>query len=287
MSDTRKQKLILNVNDNNKNQQCIITSKNKNVYCDDEAKQYYTQNDFLSKKKIITVSPGGFKGFYLLGILTYLKEKYNTDNYIFSGASAGAWNSLFMCYKNEPLKFVYDLLNHVNEAKSLTDVQYFIKYKLLTNYKDEDFDLKKLFIGVTTFNNFKIRTNIFSDFDSLDDAINCCMASSHIPLITGGFTNRYHNMYAFDGGFSDYPYLNIEESTLHVYPDMWDKINNENKKPKPIKSSVKSLLKYSDFFSLSKNNPLQLFDEGYNDAKQNKDYFNKLFCDNEFILSNK
>jgi hypothetical protein len=216
-----------------------------------------------------------------------LKEKYNTDNYIFSGASAGAWNSLFMCYKNEPLKFVYDLLNHVNEAKSLTDVQYFIKYKLLTNYKDEDFDLKKLFIGVTTFNNFKIRTNIFSDFDSLDDAINCCMASSHIPLITGGFTNRYHNMYAFDGGFSDYPYLNIEESTLHVYPDMWDKINNENKKPKPIKSSVKSLLKYSDFFSLSKNNPLQLFDEGYNDAKQNKDYFNKLFCDNEFILSNK
>ena len=84
-----------------------------------------------------------------------------------------------------------------------------------------DFDLKRLFIGVTTVNNFKIQTNIFSDFNYLEDAIDCCIASSHIPLITGNLTNRYRKFYTFDGGFSKYPYLNITNSTLHVCPEMW------------------------------------------------------------------
>lgn len=76
--------------------------------------------------------------------------------------------------------------------------------------------------------NFRPVTNIFSEFNSLEDAINCCIASSHIPFITGGITNRYHNMYTFDGGFSDYPYLNFTENVLHITPGMWKK-NNQNK----------------------------------------------------------
>ena len=65
------------------------------------------------------------------------------------------------------------------------------------NTKKIRFDLKKIFIGVTTFKNFMPNIQIYSDFDDLEDAINCCMASSHIPLITGGISNRYKDMFSF------------------------------------------------------------------------------------------
>lgn len=259
------------------NNQCIISSKNNNIYCDNEAKKYIDENEFLKRKKIMTISPGGFKGFYLLGILSYIKENYNVENFIYSGASAGSWNSLFMCYKGDTLQFVYNLLDsNIRKAKSITEIEYFIKYKLLTSYKEDDFDLRRLFIGVTSFKNFKTLTNIFSDFNNLEDAINCCIASSHIPLITGGLTNKYHNMFTFDGGFSSYPYLNTENFVLHVSPSMWETFEN-NSNPNNIKRNIKSLKKYSEFFSISKNNLLELFDDGYHDAKEHKTHFDEIF----------
>jgi hypothetical protein len=115
------------------------------------------------------------------------------------------------------------------KAKNIYEIEYMMKYKLLELCKEEDFDLRRLFIGVTSFKQFQPVTNIFSDFDHLEDAINCCIASSHIPLVTGGLTNRYHNMYTFDGGFSNYPYLSIKTPVLHVSPSMWKEI--KDKKP--------------------------------------------------------
>ena len=60
----------------------------------------------IHNKKIITLSPGGFRGFYVLGICKYIKENYDLSDYVFSGASAGAWNSLFLCYDGEMDKFI-------------------------------------------------------------------------------------------------------------------------------------------------------------------------------------
>ena len=146
-----------------KEEQCIISSKNNNVYCNSQAKLFINENTFLDDKKLITISPGGYKGFYLLGILTYIKEKYETENLIYSGASAGSWNGLFMCYKGNPLSFVYNLLDYnIKNTQSITELEYFMKYKLLTSYKTDDFDLRRLFIGVTTIKGFAPFTNIFS-----------------------------------------------------------------------------------------------------------------------------
>ena len=263
-----------------KEEQCIISSKNNNVYCNSQAKLFINENTFLDDKKLITISPGGYKGFYLLGILTYIKEKYETENLIYSGASAGSWNGLFMCYKGNPLSFVYNLLDYnIKNTKSITELEYFMKYKLLTSYKTDDFDLRRLFIGVTTIKGFAPFTNIFSEFETLEDAINCCIASSHIPLITGGLTNKYHNMFTFDGGFSNYPYLD-KERMVHVSPSMWQEIHPKNAEPTlmtSVKRSFFSIKKYSEFFSVSKNNLLELFDDGYQDAKKNKSYLDTLF----------
>jgi len=270
--------IIATNNQQCKQQQCIITSKNNNIYCNNEAELYVNQNDFLKNKKLITVSPGGFKGFYILGVLTFIKENYNLDNYIFSGASAGAWNSLFMCYTGEPLGFVYSLLDYnIQKSKSINEMQYLMKYKLLSTYKESDFDLKRLFIGVTSFNKWSQVTNIFSEFNDLNDAISCCIASSHIPFLTGGITNRYHDMYSFDGGFSNFPYLYKKDCVLHVSHTMWSDIIDN--KQRSIKGVFKSIKHFSEFFSITKNNFIELFDKGYNDAKINKKYLDEIFTE--------
>jgi hypothetical protein len=275
----KKSNLIIDLSKNRS--QSIISSRNKKSYCascaSNEELFIINNNEFLKDKKLITISPGGFKGFYLLGILAYLKENYNTDNLIFSGASAGAWNSLFMSYKGDTMRFVYNFLDeNIRKANSLTELQYFLKYKLISTYKTDDFDLKRIFIGVTTINKLKLNTNIYTDFDDLEDAINCCMASSHIPLITGGLTNRYKNIFSLDGGFSDYPYLD-KDKLLHISLSLWDELKGINSSKHFLKIKMLTIKNFSDFFSLSKNNLLELFDDGYQDAKIHKDYLDNIF----------
>lgn len=261
------------------NEQCIITNKNNLIYCEKDRELFLEDNNFIKNKKLISISPGGLKGFYELGILSYIKDTYNMDNYIFSGASAGAWNALFMCYKDDTKSFVFNLLDDykLSQIKNINELEYFLKYKLLTKYNSTNFDLRRLFIGVTTLKQLKPVTNIFSDFNSLEDAINCCIASSHIPLITGGFTNRYHNMYTFDGGFSDYPYLNFTENVLHITPGMWKDKNIPGKK---ILDRFASLNIIVELFLMAKNkNYMEMFDNGYEDAKSNKALLDVIFLE--------
>jgi hypothetical protein len=260
------------------NEQCVITNKNNLIYCEKDKELFLEDNNFIKNKKLISISPGGLKGFYELGILSYIKETYNMENYIFSGASAGSWNALFMCHKHDTKSFVFNLLNDykLSQIKNINELEYFMKYKLLTKYNSDDFDLGRLFIGVTTLKQLKPVTNIFSDFNSLEDAINCCIASSHIPLITGGFTNRYHNMYTFDGGFSNYPYLNFTENVLHITPGMWK--DKKNIQGKQILDRFASLNIVVELFLMAKNkNYMKMFDDGYEDAKTNKALLDVIF----------
>jgi len=267
--------------------QNIITNKNKLIYCEKDKELFLEDNNFIKNKKLISISPGGLKGFYELGVLSYIKDNYDMDKYIFSGASAGSWNALFMCFKKDTKHFVYTLLDYkLSQINNIKQLEYFLKYKLLSNYNNDDFDLRRLFIGVTTVKKFKPVTNIFSDFNSLEDAINCCIASSHIPLITGGLTNRYHDMYTFDGGFTNYPYLNFTENVLHITPSMWKKlhINDEtlinNNNNKPFLDSFTSLNVILELFFMIKNrNYMELFDNGYLDAKNNKELLDKIFLE--------
>jgi hypothetical protein len=209
-----------------------------------------------------------------------------------------------MCYKNDTKKFVFDLLDYkLSQIDNIKDLEYFLKYKMLSSYSNDDFDLRRLFIGVTSLKQFRPVTNIFSDFNSLEDAINCCIASSHIPLVTGGLTNRYHDMYTFDGGFSKYPYLNFTENVLHITPSMWKNLNNNNDvdykyvdansnpnvnvnaninniNKKAFLNSFTALNVILELFLMIKNrNYMELFDNGYLDAKNNKELFDKIFLE--------
>ena len=234
------------------------------------------QTDFFKDKKLILLSPGGFKGFYLMGISAFIKENYVLDGHIFSGASAGAWNALLMTYKHNVSEIVNVLVNdECAKIKDAYSLEKYLKKQIIFNYKTEDFELEKLFIGLTIINNYRIKTQIYSDFENLEDAIDCCIGSSHIPYVTGKLTNTYHNTYTFDGGFSKYPYLKTSPPVLHITPSMWKNINNET-----ITARQNERLNISDYttlFSRGKYNFRLLYEEGYNDAKLNRWYLDNIF----------
>lgn len=224
----------------------------------------------LYGKKILSISPGGYKGFYVFGICKYIKETYDLSDYVFSGASAGAWNSLVLCSKydvdNIQAKILDPSLMKISSAQQL---EITIKNRILQNYKTEDFELERLFVGVTTLEKYKSKTVIYNGFENLEDAINCCIASSHIPFLTGGLTNVYRKTFSFDGGFSRYPYLNTTVPILHIHPNLLNHFSQD-----------KSLFNIGDYTTMfSKNQfPFELMIEnGYLDAMRNKKYLDSIF----------
>lgn len=243
-------------------------SENNQILLGTKKKLYIEDSDIIRNKKMISISPGGFKGFYLMGITTYIKENYDLSNFIFSGASAGAWNSLLMTYKGDPIDIALSILDEkhfICKNESIINLENLYKSKILKDFQISDFDLSRLFIGVTTVQNFNIKTRIYSDFTDLEDTLNCCIASSHIPFITGGPFNKYHDVYAFDGGFSKYPYLNTVESTLHISPSIW----------RTAPKKIYQIQDYTTLFTKNKYNFLDLFDQGYNDAKKHTNFLDK------------
>jgi hypothetical protein len=264
----------------------IRNIKNKHTFDETDVDQFLQKNDFVKDKRLISISPGGFKGFYVLGICKYIKQHYDLNNYIFSGASAGAWNSLFLCYKGDIETIQAKILDvELQNSKSIQDMEKLIKTRVLENYVTEDFDLRRLFIGVTTIEpsdektRFSVRrgihtnTTIFTGFHEVEDALNCCIASSHIPLITGGFTNVYQNFLSYDGGFSNHPYLNITEPVLHISPNMWKK----SALPKSSDGAGLSLSDYTTLFSKDKFHFHKLVEDGYADAQRNKEILDAIF----------
>ena len=162
-----------------------------------------------------------------------------------------------MIYNKDPYKLADSLINIASknkDFKTIYDLQIELKNELLTNYDESNFKLDKLFMGVASFQKDKMTSNLYSDFENLSDALDCAIASSHIPFVTGKYINKYYNYVSFDGGITSKKYLNIPP-ILRIQQNMWNYQYNEEEMFKP-----------------QDNNYKQLFLKGYNDAKKNKDY---------------
>ena len=258
----------------NINNQLIRTVKNKQSYGDNDIELFYKENEYMRNKKIITISPGGFKGFYMLGICKYIKEHYDLSEFIFTGASAGSWNALLLC-SNKSIQEIETAIfdDLLQQTKSIYELEVTMKNRLLSNYKSEDFDFNRLFVGVTTLEKYTSETTIFSGFENLEDALNCCIASSHIPLISGNITTTYQNKLAFDGGFSKYPYLNTSSSVLHITPGLWGRKNTTL----AYQKDKMSISDYTTLFSKNKFIFKDLIGHGYNDTHKNKHVLDDIF----------
>ena len=219
----------------------------------------------LMNAKIINIYPGGLHGFYMMGICKYIKNHYNLKSYKFYGASAGSWNGLYLSYKDKDKddRFIENIENIMidERPKSIYKLQLKIKDKLLENYNIDDFEIEKLYISVAEINKpiFRIKKRIYNRFDSLDDVTNCCIASSHLPIISGKLSYKYNDHYCLDGGFFLNPFLNIENNnTLNIRPFMW-------KREKKYKNNLKEIY-------IKKSIHL-----GYEDANKNKDFLDDYF----------
>jgi hypothetical protein len=228
-------------------------------------------NNKMLPQKLICISPGGLKGFYMFGICKFIHSNYCLDRFIFSGASAGSWLSLCMSFKGDLQEIQTNVVDKsIQEAKSVWKMENLFKEQLLKQYTAEDFHLNRLHIGVTTIHQSKPHSMIFSNFDSLEDAVDCCIASSHIPFITGNLLNIYKNHITFDGGFSKYPFLknNTTEPALFITPDMWKQNYTNN---------CLSLRDYTNILSKGKYNLQNLIVEGSEESIRNKKFFDSIF----------
>ena len=231
-------------------------------------------NSTNNEKKVITISPGGFRGFYMLGLCKYLKENYELEDYIFSGASAGAWNSLFLSLKENDddfINYIFDI-DYTN-VKSLQLIEENVKKAVLNNYKTEDFKLNKVYVGTTVWKRFRFRTVLYNDFSDLEDAINCCIGSSHIPFVTGNLFYKYRNLLTFDGGFSKYPYVDGKYADVHITPSYWED-RKKNKLSQPANLNIKD---YTTLFSKKEHDLKIMYLQGYEDAKNNRHVLDSLF----------
>lgn len=223
-----------------------------------------------NNQKLIILTPGGLHGFYTLGVSSFIKDNYNLTNCVFSGSSAGSWNSLLLSYQGDLniTQNMLHLISHVQHQSSLHKMQKTMKYFLLQNFNSSDFDLTKTSVGVTTLTRkLSFQLILYTHFYDLEDFINCCMASSHVPFISGRIFFFYNKLLSFDGGFSRYPYQKYPIPSLVISPDMWNSSYTNSSGP-------------LDSLILSKNKPInftELFIQGYNDTKNNKYILDSIF----------
>ena len=81
---------------------------------------------------------------------------------------------------------------------------------------------------------------------NLEDCLDCCIASSHIPLITNGLIHKYDEKFTFDGGFSSNPYI---KAGYIIAPNMYRELADGLNSGKDAR---------------------QLYNEGYNDSSEDR-----------------
>ena len=224
--------------------------------------------------KFISINPGGIYGFYTLGIASYILKNYDTNKYNFIGASSGSWNALICTYKYDHHNFITNLTNQdfFDNVLSINNLQKNMGNYILDNYKSEDFNLNKLNICISTLEGKKLNNNIINNFTRIEDAIDLCMLSSHLPFLTSDkLVKRYNNKIVFDGGLSKYPPENI---SIH-YTISIDKFNNKN---------ITSALCYLIKGNISKESISNFYLNGYKDSQTNKKDIDKYFNDDNILF---
>jgi len=243
------------------------------LYYDRKGDKHYSNTEELKQnynfngKNIISISPGGWQGFYMLGITKYIRDHYDLKDFIYTGASAGAWNSLFFSYKKDHNELYNTITKNLEQSKHIAHVETDLKHLILAKYSSRDFSLDKMFLTVTTLRPYIVQTHVYFNFHSLEDAIDCCIASSHIPFVTSTrMVNRYDGRATFDGGLSMFPYLDVSHPRLHITPNLWNKTSFQTMKPY--------------------NRIDTLVNQGYYNTQQNAKWLDEIFHTNKSIVSN-
>jgi hypothetical protein len=157
----------------------------------------------------VVFSGGGLRGYYCCGayvILNALVNAHGLKIRRISGASAGAWCSVFMACDTHPLDWAdtyYESMN-VEHQVLLDGYRSFIP-TMLSKMLPEDAYLRcsgKIFLSITTVSLFGgLKNKVVSEFTSNEDLIAACFASCTIPFLsTTEYLYKFRGEYVLDGG---------------------------------------------------------------------------------------
>lgn len=217
--------------------------------------------------KIISIAPGGLKGFYTLGICKYLKENYYLDDYRFYGSSAGSWNSVFLALPSTDDDYYFDSILKIKpeQYSNLNELEISLKNIILNepSIKENNTSIvslnQKCNICISEYKGYRFKKIIRSQFESWEDLLECCIASSHIPYISNGnLFYRYNNKKVIDGGLFRRNYPRNVKVKLSLSHKMFHKNKEINKYSKLNNLNIESLI-YN----------------GYKDARENSHYFDE------------
>lgn len=206
----------------------------------------------------IIICPSGRYGAYQLGICHYIKNNFDIKHKKILGFSAGSLNAIFLSIHKEHNN---DCLKHFFKIKS-KKIPVLLKKSLhvIESYNINEYDIKNVYIGVSTINGLVIHNN----FITIQDIARCCIASSFVPYLThNDIFCFYKNKLSLDGGIYHKQYLKTisNESCLIIKFTMFGRYKNTNMLNEVLKKN--------------KPNTYDLYLSGYHDAKINHAYFEK------------
>jgi hypothetical protein len=111
-------------------------------------------------------------------------------------------------------------------------------------------------------------SNIANNFTNLEQVLDCCIVSSHIPYITSdNLIKKYNNIVSFDGGLAKFPPKYIY-SHIIIKPEMYNSDFFGN--------LIINILDYSE----NTTTFMKLYEKGKQDALNDKDNLDLIFNTN-------
>jgi len=226
---------------------------------------YIVKKNIVSKENFdynIIYNTGGYYGFYQLGVCHYIKNNFKYNDKSTLGISAGSWLSLFMNVdKLHTNKFLLLLFKNLKRNTPIHKLPHIFKSAIepFINY----ISTKNINILVTDVSECKYK--IHNKFLSVNDAINCCNASSFVPFVTcKELFYFYNHKLVVDGGLFKKIYMKSidTDKSLIIKYDMFGRFKH---------------FKLFKSFRRPKYSLYELYLLGYKDASRNHKYLKQYF----------
>jgi len=207
----------------------------------------------------IVISPGGYKGIYMMGICHYIKNHFEIKSKKILGFSCGSFCAIFLRIRPELDNFF--LTNLFALDKPRVSLSKFLNagiHNINTSFRYDDFDLSGTQIGITTSSGLKC----YDTFLSIEDLTMCCKCSSFVPFVTQNqLFLFYKHQLTLDGAIYYKQLKNIKDEKFIISSTMFGRYNKNLfagfRKPK------------CSFY--------QMYLYGYHDARKNHDVLAKYF----------
>ena len=202
---------------------------------------------------------------YSIGVVGYIKNNIPIQDYNSTGISGGAWCSLLYTQEddmsNHDTIWDYSIGNEVSRICLHNDLRIFQnnvgKNMKLRYANKKPLNLEKISIVSTNVNKlYNMKNEKHGNFNNIDDLIDFCLCSSYIPYISGStFSKKYKGSFYIDGEVKSTIHAESnKKNTIDIHRFMWGR-----------QFSRKELL------YLDKDKSRELFANGWEDTKNNKD----------------